>query len=240
MDNISGIIHQISISVIPILLAIVLHEYAHGWVANRKGDPTARLMGRLTLNPISHIDLIGTVLMPIGLLILTMGNFMFGYAKPVPVNFMNLRRPKQDMVWVAAAGPITNIFLAVICGTLLRLIVMFNPKIAFFIQIDSQPRDWGDPLTMILLPFAWMCFYGVLFNILLAVFNMIPIPPLDGGRVMVGLLPDEASEKWSALEPFGFFIIIFLVLMDPLGIWSQIFLPVVGGLTYWISGIWAF
>ncbi|HEY5649530.1 MAG TPA: site-2 protease family protein, partial [Nitrospiria bacterium] len=137
---------------VPILFAIVLHEIAHGWVADKKGDPTARLMGRLTLNPLPHIDLIGTVLMPIVLLVVSKGSFMFGYAKPVPVNFMNLRRPKQDMVWVAAAGPITNVILAVVCGALLRLIVMVNPKVALYIQIQSQPRDWSDPMTMILLP----------------------------------------------------------------------------------------
>lgn len=210
---------------------------AHGWVAEKRGDPTARLMGRLTLNPLPHIDLIGTILMPIVLLVVSKGNFMFGYAKPVPVNFNNLRRPKQDMVWVAAAGPITNVILAVISGMLLRLIVMFNPKIAVYIRFQSQPQDWSDPMTMILLPFAWMLFYGVLFNVLLAVFNMIPIPPLDGGRVMVGLLPERQSAALGNLEPYGFMIIILLVFLDPLGIWSGIFLPIVWGLFSLIAGL---
>ena len=235
--DINTIIQQISISAIPILLAVILHEVAHGWVANRRGDPTARMMGRLTLNPLPHIDLIGTIMMPIFLLIATKGSFVFGYAKPVPVNFMNLRRPKEDMIWVAGAGPATNLLLAVACGFLFRLIVAINPGLMLHLRAGGGPSSWSDPATIILIPILLMLLEGVKWNVVLAIFNMIPIPPLDGGRVMVGLLPVRQSAAWASIEPFGFFIVIALVFLDPLGIWSEIISPLIMSLMMWILGV---
>lgn len=235
--NLHNVIQQISISAIPILLAVVLHEVAHGWVANKKGDPTARMLGRLTLNPLPHIDLIGTVVIPVFLLIATRGSFVFGYAKPVPVNFMNLRRPKQDMIWVAGAGPATNLALAVACGVLFRLIVAVNPSLILHLQPGAGPSTWSDPVAIFLVPVLLMLLEAVKWNVVLAIFNMIPIPPLDGGRVMVGLLPPRQSEAWSSIEPFGFFIIIALVFLDPLGFWSQIISPLIINIMRLILGL---
>ena len=234
--NISHIMQQLSISAIPILLAVVFHEVAHGWVADRKGDPTARKMGRLTLNPIPHIDLLGTIIIPIFLLISTKGMFVFGYAKPVPVNFMNLRRPKEDMILVAGAGPAINLVMAVACGFLFRLILMLKPDMILHLRFGSSQSFWSDPLTFLLVPVMLMLLEGVKWNVVLAVFNMIPIPPLDGGRVLVGLLPDRQSAAWSSIEPYGFFIVILLVLMDPLGIWSQVVLPLIMNIMILILG----
>ncbi|MBI3995289.1 MAG: site-2 protease family protein [Nitrospirae bacterium] len=235
--NINHVIQQISISAIPILLAVILHEVAHGWVANKRGDPTARMLGRLTLNPLPHIDPVGTILIPIFLLIATKGTFVFGYAKPVPVNFMNLRRPKEDMIWVAGAGPATNLILAILCGALFRLILTINPGLIFHLRPGSGPSVWSDPAAMLLVPILLMLLEGVKWNVVLAVFNMIPIPPLDGGRVMVGLLPHRQSEAWASIEPFGFFIIIAMVLLDPLGFWSQIISPMIMSIMMWILGV---
>lgn len=235
--NLNHIIQQISISAIPILLAVVLHEVAHGWVANRRGDPTARMMGRLTLNPLPHIDPIGTILIPIFLLISTGGRFVLGYAKPVPVNFMNLRRPKEDMIWVAGAGPATNLVLAIACGALFRLITAMDPSLLLRLRTGGGPSGWSDPAAIILIPLLLMLLEGVKWNVVLAVFNMIPIPPLDGGRVMVGLLPPHQSEAWASIEPFGFFIIIALVFLDPLGFWSGIISPLIDSMMRLILGM---
>lgn len=235
--NLNHIIQQISISAIPILLAVILHEVAHGWVANKRGDPTARMMGRLTLNPLPHIDPIGTILIPIFLLIATKGGFVFGYARPVPVNFMNLRRPKEDMIWVAGAGPATNLFLAVVCGFLFRMILAINPSLILHLRPGGGSSTWSDPAAIVLIPILLMLLAAVKWNVVLAVFNMIPIPPLDGGRVMVGLLPDRQSAAWASIEPFGFFIIIALVFLDPFGFWSQIISPLIMNIMMWIVGV---
>jgi Zn-dependent protease len=240
MMNIDHIVQQISISAIPILLAVIFHEVAHGWVANKRGDPTARLVGRLTLNPLPHIDPVGTVIIPIFLLIATKGSFVFGYAKPVPVNFMNLRRPKEDMILVAGAGPATNLLLAIICGVLFRIILAINPSLILHLRQGGGPSAWSDPVAVILIPILLMLLQAVKWNVVLAVFNMIPIPPLDGGRVMVGLLPDRQSEAWSSIEPFGFFIIIALVLINPFGFWTEIISPLIANVMMWILGIHSF
>ena len=199
---------QIVLIAMPLLVAVIFHEVAHGWVADRLGDPTARRAGRLTLNPLAHIDPIGTVLMPIVLMLST--GFFFGYAKPVPVNFWNLRNPKRDMVWVAAAGPATNIALAIVSGLLYRVVV------------GGQAQFFSGPS-----PLAAMLVASVQLNVLLAGFNLMPIPPLDGGRILVGLLPDAQSDMVSRIEPYGMFILMFIIFFDPLGIFSGLLWPLV-------------
>jgi Zn-dependent protease len=209
----SIIARQIIVSAFPILIAITFHELSHGFVANKLGDPTAKMMGRLTLNPIAHIDLIGTVLMPLMLIILTNGQFVFGYAKPVPINPMNFKNPKRDMAISAAAGPITNILLAIASMIILRLLII--PLAAFF--PESLNMTVMEPLIMIFKS-------SVIINVILAVFNMIPIPPLDGGRVLVGFLPYKQAVSFSRIEPFGFIIVIFLIAT---GIANYFVLPLV-------------
>lgn len=208
--DIANILHNISIWALPVLLAIVLHEYAHGWVADKLGDDTARWMGRLTLNPIRHIDPIGTILIPLALLI--MGSpFLFGYAKPVPINFNKLRNPKRDMVWVALAGPLTNLALALV-STLILWVAFHMP----------------DGLRWFSQPLAMMCQASILINVVLFIFNLIPLPPLDGGRVAVGLLPNPWSYQLSRLEPYGFFIIIGLLVF---GVFQTVLGPMIYGLS---------
>jgi Zn-dependent protease len=182
---------KLSIMLVPGLFAITCHEVSHGYIAWRYGDPTARMLGRLTLNPLKHIDIIGT------LMIVFIG---IGWAKPVPVVYENLRNPKRDMIWVAAAGPITNLLLAFASAMFLRgLVTLANPAAA-----NSQ-------LSMIIEPLVLMLAFSVYINLLLALFNMIPLPPLDGGRVMSGLLPYRQAAALSRIEPYGMVIIIALV-----------------------------
>ncbi len=192
-------IQRLVVSVIPILLAITIHEVSHGFVANKLGDPTAKFMGRLTLNPLVHIDPVGTILMPIMLFVFTNGQFVFGYAKPVPINPMNFKDPKRDMAISAAAGPITNIILAVLSQLILSFILLFH----------SQSGGAGNAIVT---PLAMMFEFSIIINIVLAVINLIPIPPLDGGRVMVGLLPHKQAVSFSRIEPYGFIIVILLLI----------------------------
>ena len=180
--NIDAIIQGISIWALPVLLAIVLHEVAHGWVADRLGDNTARFMGRLTLNPLKHIDPIGTVLIPIVLLVAG-SPFLFGYAKPVPINFGKLNNPKRDMIWVALAGPLTNLILALISTIVLAIAINMPPSAAWVAN-----------------PLALMCQASIIINMVLFIFNLLPLPPLDGGRVAVGLLPGPAAYQLSRLN----------------------------------------
>ena len=196
----ASIFRQIIISAFPILIAITFHELSHGLVANKLGDPTAKMMGRLTLNPIAHIDLIGTVLMPLMLIILTNGQFVFGYAKPVPINPMNFRNPRKDMAISAAAGPITNILLSIASILILKLIIA---PLSFLLP-ESLSAPVIKPLVMIFKS-------SVIINVVLAVFNMIPIPPLDGGRVLIGFLPYKHAVSFGRIEPFGFIIILILI-----------------------------
>jgi Zn-dependent protease len=196
---------KLSVMLVPGMLAIVCHEVSHGYVAWRFGDPTARMLGRLTLNPIKHIDIIGT------LMIFFVG---IGWAKPVPVTFQNLRNPKRDMIWVALAGPVTNLLLATVSAFLLRGLVV----------MDNSAVVPGSSLSMLVDPVALMLAFSVYINLLLAIFNMIPVPPLDGGRVMVGLLPYRQAAVWARIEPYGMVIIIALVFFTH--IFSYVISPV--------------
>ena len=195
-------IQQIAIWALPVLAAIVFHEVAHGWVANRLGDPTAKQLGRLTLNPIPHIDLFGTIILPL-LLILVRAPFLFGYAKPVPVNYHNLKNPKRDMIWVALAGPATNILLA------------FGSLAALKLLIGLDPGS-SSLAAAIIMPLALMAKGSIIINLVLAVFNAFPVPPLDGGRVLVGLLPEPHASIVARVEPYGFLIIMVLLMTDAL------------------------
>lgn len=211
--DIAGIGRQIVVSIFPVLIAITFHELSHGFVANKLGDPTARLMGRLTINPLAHIDLIGTIVIPLMLLIFTNGQFVFGYAKPVPINPMNFKNPRRDMAISAAAGPIMNLILAFLSFLILRIVI--TPlSLAYTDGINS----------FVLVPLALILKSSVLINIVLAVFNMIPIPPLDGGRVLVGFLPYKQALSLSKLEPFGFIIVLFLIAT---GIANYFIVPIV-------------
>lgn len=197
MESLAPIIQKICLWAIPILVAVVLHEIAHGYVAFRLGDPTAAQLGRLTLNPFAHVDLFGTVLLPL-LLLFGGAPFLFGYAKPVPVNFMNLRNPRRDMVLVALAGPLMNLCLASVSA------LAFN-----FLQAIQVPK--GGLLATNIEVLTLMAGYSVLMNIGLAVFNLLPLPPLDGGRVATGLLPRSPAIALARLEPYGMLIIMLLL-----------------------------
>ncbi len=187
MDN---IIYMLAVNAIPLLTAITLHEAAHGYAARMFGDHTAEMLGRISLNPIKHIDWVGTVAVPA--LTLAIGGFFFGWAKPVPVNFNNLRNPKTDMIWVAAAGPASNLVMAIGWA----LILKFNDIVA----IDAIARA------------------GIAWNVALMLLNLLPILPLDGGRILAGLLPGPLSYKFSRLEPYGMFIVLGLAIAGVLGV----------------------
>jgi len=185
----------IAVAILPLLFAITVHEVAHGWVAKQLGDPTAQRLGRLTLNPLKHIDPVGTLLVP-GLL-LVLGGFIFGWAKPVPVTWDNLRHPKRDMAIVAAAGPGANLVMALFWGVVAK-------------AGSGLPAgmEWAG------LPMQYMGQFGIIINVVLMVLNLLPLPPLDGGRVAVGLLPGRAAWQLSRLEPYGFFILLGLLVTN--------------------------
>lgn len=204
-DHVIEVIHQISLVALPILAAVIFHEVAHGVMALRLGDDTAARMGRLTLNPLPHIDPVGTILMP-GLLLLA-GAPIFGYARPVPVDFSRLRNPRRDMVLVALAGPGTNLVLAAVSAFVLHVLA---PRIA-------DPGATGFITTGVFLPLAQMAYASVVINVGLAIFNLLPLPPLDGGRVLTGLLPYAQARLVAAIEPFGFLILAALIMTGKLG-----------------------
>ena len=189
----NNIIQAITVYALPVLFAITLHEAAHGYAARRFGDNTAYMMGRLSLNPARHIDPIGTILVPLVLYFATGGSFLFGYAKPVPVNFGALRNPKRDMIWVALAGPLSNFAQAFLYGLALLLMNRLGIQEVYFYDVARA---------------------GILVNLVMFVFNLFPIPPLDGGRVLVGLLPLRQALALSRIEPYGFFIVMALVLTN--------------------------
>lgn len=192
---------------VPVLAAIVLHEVAHGWAAYRLGDPTAARMGRLTLNPLSHIDPFGTVALP-ALLLAIQSPFLFGYAKPVPINYTNLRNPKRDMIWVALAGPATNFALAIVSA------MLFKSVLGLQFPADGAAASMLVPLVA---PIMMMLRNSVLVNVVLGVFNALPILPLDGGRVLTGLLPRRQAVAFARLEPFGMMIVLVLLATNALG-----------------------
>ena len=214
-------LREIAVWAFPVLVAIVFHEVAHGWVAFRFGDPTAARMGRLTLNPISHIDPFGTILLP-ALLIIVGAPFLFGYAKPVPVNFHNLNHPKRDMIWVALAGPMTNMVLAIASVGVLKF-------------VDLAGNAGLTLPAFFVTPLALMAQSSININVMLAAFNLFPIPPLDGGRVLVGLLPDPYSSILARIEPYGFLIILLLLMTHTLDIFIG---PVVHFLFGLLRALW--
>ncbi|PWR23659.1 site-2 protease family protein [Zavarzinia compransoris] len=187
-------LQQVTVWALPIVFAITLHEAAHGWMANRLGDPTARMLGRVTLNPIRHIDPLGTIILP-ALLLLTVG-FAFGYAKPVPINFRNLRNPRRDMVLVAAAGPGANMLMALIAAGLIHLVPVLPEQVGIWLGQN--------------------CVNAIVINAVLGVFNMIPLPPLDGGRVAVGLLPRALAYPLARVEPYGMLLIFGAAFLLPM------------------------
>ena len=208
--DIAHLIQTVAIYALPVLFAITVHEAAHGYAAKHFGDDTAYVLGRITLNPLKHIDPVGTILMPLMLYFATGGSFLFGYAKPVPVRFGNLRNPKRDMVWVALAGPGANLAQALLWGILLYVLVAVGITETFFIK---------------------MCQGGMLVNVVMFVFNLFPLPPLDGGRILVGLLPYKQAELVSRVEPWGFFIVMALVVAGVISsLWMQPLMALTFGL----------
>ncbi len=187
-----NVIQAIALGAVPVLFAITMHEVAHGWVAKQYGDHTAELLGRLSFNPFKHIDPVGTVLVPVVLIIMT--GFGFGWAKPVPVNFNLLRNPKRDMIFVAAAGPMANLVMLVFWAIVMKIAYMLGGESYWLFNI-----------------IIFMSYVGIVANLLLMLINLIPIPPLDGGRVLAGLVPNQLSNQLIKIEPFGIFIVFGLL-----------------------------
>lgn len=208
------IIEKIIVWAIPVVFAITVHEVAHGWVANQLGDPTAKSRGRLTLNPIKHVDLIGTVVLP--LILLYAGGFVFGWAKPVPVDWRNLGHPRRDMALVAAAGPLANLLMLCLWAILAKLLLLFAYPV------------WIFHLLII------MCSVGIIMNIVLMVLNLFPILPLDGGRILTAMLPARAAQLYSRLEPAGLLLILILLVTGVLG---NILTPVVSAIEAFVHGV---
>lgn len=215
MIDASQLFQEILLGAPPVIFAITVHEVAHGWVANKLGDPTARMLGRLTLNPIKHIDPIGTILIP-GLLLVVGAPFMFGWAKPVPITPQNFKKPRTGMAWVAAAGPLSNFIMALIWAA------------TAWVGVVSQVR--------FLAPLYDMGVIGVIVNVGLGVLNLFPLPPLDGSRVLAGLLPREGARILYRIEPYGLFIVAILIMTRVLVI---VLYPLIFGLAKDILGLFS-
>tara|TARA_R110000868_G_scaffold8205_3_gene42472 strand:- start:67030 stop:67686 length:657 start_codon:yes stop_codon:yes gene_type:complete len=209
-----NLIQRIILWAIPVIFAVTVHEVAHGWVANKLGDPTAKMLGRLTLNPIKHIDPLGTIIIPA--LMLAMTSFVFGWAKPVPITYRNLRNPRRDMALVALAGPVSNLIMALIWAAIAKAGVLLG----------------GTSTTSVAI--YYMGFAGILINLMLMVLNLIPIPPLDGSRVVASFLKGKAAYTYSRIEPFGFFILLGLLALGAIG---GIMQPIIGGLLRMIANL---
>jgi Zn-dependent protease len=210
-----NLVQKIAVWIVPVLLAITVHEVAHGWVASLLGDKTACMLGRLTLNPLKHVDPMGTILIP-GMLLLLQAGFIFGYAKPVPVTWQNLRNPKRDMALVAVAGPAANLLMAIGWALLMRVGLLLGQQ--------------G-------LALVYMGVAGISINTILMVLNLLPLPPLDGGRVLTGLLPGPWAYRLSRIEPYGFFILIALLVTGLLGLILWPLISIVMTLLVPLSGL---
>lgn len=204
------LIQKIVVWIIPVLFAITFHEAAHAWMANRCGDTTAKMLGRLSINPLRHVDLVGTIIVPLLVAVLSQFQFIFGWAKPVPINWLQLKKPRRDMGLVATAGPLSNLIMALIWAALYKIASLSNPqtsKIMLFLLLSAQA--------------------GILINLVLALLNLIPIPPLDGSRIIASILPPRLATYYLRIEPFGFFILLALLftgvlnwLISPLLSWA--------------------
>ena len=216
MNNLS-LIQEVAIWVLPVLFAVTIHEVAHGWVANQLGDKTALLLGRLTLNPLKHIDLVGTIIIP--LLCLILGGFIFGWAKPVPVNWRNLKHPRKDAALVAIAGPISNLLMALIWAVIAKLGEL------------GLHQGFSNALFLVYTGSA-----GISINLLLMILNLMPIPPLDGSRVVSSLLPPSLASAYEQIEPYGFIILVILIWTKVL---SQLLTPLLLGIQSFILNVFA-
>lgn len=212
------LVQKIAIWALPVLFAITLHEVAHGWAALKLGDPTAKMLGRLSLNPIKHIDPMGTVVVPLVMLLLP-GGFLFGWAKPVPVSYANLRNPKRDSALVAAAGPLANLAMALLWALFIKLVPLI-------------PGLTPGPMMGLTL----MGQAGIVINVVLMVLNLLPLPPLDGGRVLMGLVPNNVGAQLARIEPYGFIILVGLLVTGVLG---TILSPAVFGIMQAIAHVMA-
>lgn len=217
MPDIQQFLHKLSIYAVPVVLAITFHEAAHGYVAYRKGDPTAKMLGRVTLNPIPHIDPFGTILLPALMILMNIG-VVFGWARPVPVNFRLLRDQKRDPIYVASAGVVTNLGLALLSGLIFRALTAIDPGLMVEAMMHGSGPTADTTSRMVTVPLTLMCVVSVQFNCLLALFNLIPIPPLDGGRIAVGLLPPRPSMALASVERYGTLIVLLLLMFGPAGI----------------------
>ncbi|MFW0078940.1 MAG: site-2 protease family protein [Coxiella endosymbiont of Haemaphysalis qinghaiensis] len=220
--NYGNIIHLIAVIILPLLFAITLHEAAHGWVASKLGDKTTLMMGRVTLNPVKHIDPVGTLMLPILMLILSKFTFAFGWAKPVPVAWQNLRKPRRDMSLVALAGPFANLLMAFLWAAIAKL----------SITLGSGAEDLI--LRKVTVFFYIAGIFGILINVVLIILNLIPLPPLDGSRIVSAILPPRAAYGYSKIEPYGIWILLGLLVFGLLG---RILLPPVIHLSQFIRSL---